>query len=52
MLCKYFDDIGLPYTLPEGTYFVLVDVSRLQIPDDYPFPDTITGRGKDFKYVP
>lgn len=28
------------------------DISRLQIPEDYPFPAFIQSRGKDFKCVP
>ncbi|GMK54341.1 hypothetical protein CspeluHIS016_0109270 [Cutaneotrichosporon spelunceum] len=48
ILCSYFDQLGLPYTLPEGSYFVLVDMSRLKIPDGYPIPETCKGRGKDF----
>jgi hypothetical protein len=26
-------------------------MSRFQIPVDYVFPDSINGRGRDFKYV-
>lgn len=37
-LCDAFDELGLPYTLPEGAYFVLVDASKLQVPQDYDFP--------------
>lgn len=29
------DDIGLPYTVPHGGYFVMADVSKLKIPDDW-----------------
>ena len=49
ILCSYFDQIGLPYTLPEGSYFVLVDMSKVKVPEDYPVPDTCKGRGSDFK---
>jgi hypothetical protein len=28
-----------------------VDVSQLKVPEDYPFPDVVLGRGKDFKWV-
>lgn len=64
-----FDRLGVTYTLPEGTYFVLVvrpnalvmttlliyfftlpqDSSSVKIPDDYPFPESILGRGRDFR---
>jgi len=49
VLLKAFDDIGLRYTFPEGTYFVLLDISRVQWPEDYKFPKSIEGRGKDFR---
>lgn len=46
-----FDGLGLEYTRPDGSYFLLVDMSRFQIPEDYKFPDSINGRGRDFKCV-
>lgn len=71
MLTKVFDELGLKYTLPQGSYFILLvrrplvpvfpsfeslpfalqDVSDLEIPDDYPFPASLNGRGRDFKYA-
>jgi kynurenine aminotransferase len=69
ILLSAFDRVGLKYSLPEGTYFVLVvrvvknspgsfsdsiaskDISKLKYPEDYPFPESVQGRGKDFKYV-
>lgn len=44
-----FDELGLPYTKPEGTYFVLVDFSKVKIPGDYPFPDDLKSKAKDFR---
>ncbi|KAG9317585.1 pyridoxal phosphate-dependent transferase [Chiua virens] len=49
VLLSAFDTIGLKYSLPEGTYFVLVDVSGVKFPENYPFPESVQGRGKDFK---
>ncbi|KAF8138605.1 pyridoxal phosphate-dependent transferase [Boletus edulis] len=49
VLLSAFDKAGLKYSLPEGTYFVLVDISKLKFPEDYPFPESVQGRGKDFK---
>ena len=63
-----FDQLGVTYTLPEGTYFVLMvpfflllrrnrsylfaqDSSSVKIPDDYPFPESVLGRGRDFRYA-
>ncbi|KAF9263526.1 1-aminocyclopropane-1-carboxylate synthase 1 [Marasmius fiardii PR-910] len=49
VLTNCFDRLGLTYTHPEGGYFILLDVSRVEIPDDYPFPESLDGRGRDFK---
>jgi len=64
-----FDQLGVTYTLPEGTYFVLMvlffylllhrnhtypfaqDSSNIKFPDDYPFPESVLGRGRDFRYA-
>jgi len=43
------DQLGVKYTLPEGTYFVLMDSSNIKFPDDYPFPESVSGRGRDFR---
>nr|ODN97849.1 kynurenine aminotransferase [Cryptococcus depauperatus CBS 7855] len=50
ILCSYFDQIGLSYTKPEGSYFVLVDISPIKVPEGYPITDTCKGRGKDFEF--
>jgi len=39
----------MKYILPEGTYFVLLDISSVKFPEDYPFPKSVQGRGRDFK---
>ncbi|SCV03745.1 LAMI_0H10616g1_1 [Lachancea mirantina] len=44
-----FDELRLPYTKPEGTYFVLVDFSKVKIPADYPFPEELKEKAKDFR---
>lgn len=44
-----FDRLGISYSLPEGTYFVLMDSSSVKFPDDYPFPESVLGRGRDFR---
>ncbi|KAJ4119982.1 arylformamidase [Fusarium oxysporum] len=46
-----FDELGLPYTAPEGTYFVLVDFSKVKIPEDYPYPEEILNKGKIFAFL-
>jgi aspartate/methionine/tyrosine aminotransferase len=35
ILLGYLDRLGLPYTRPEGAYFVMVDVSALGFADDF-----------------
>jgi kynurenine aminotransferase len=40
---------GLPYTDPEGSYFVLVNTSKVRIPSDYTYPTEIAERGDNFK---
>ncbi|KAJ7283772.1 1-aminocyclopropane-1-carboxylate synthase 1 [Mycena rebaudengoi] len=49
ILTDTFDKLGLTYTLPEGSYFVLLDISNVKFPDDYPFPQSVLGRGRDFR---
>lgn len=49
VLSHTFDALGLKYTLPEGSYFILLDISKVKFPDDYPFPPSVLGRGRDFK---
>lgn len=51
VLMQVFDDLGLEYTRPDGSYFLLVDMTRFQVPADYVFPESINGRGRDFKCV-
>ncbi|KAK7202388.1 aminotransferase class I and II [Myxozyma melibiosi] len=47
---RIWDELGLTYTDPDGGYFVLVNFSKLQIPEDYDFPEEILARGtRDFK---
>jgi aspartate/methionine/tyrosine aminotransferase len=49
ILASAFEKLGLKYTMPQGSYFILLDISPLKIPEDYPFPQSVLGRGKDFK---
>ncbi|THV70234.1 hypothetical protein D6D19_03075 [Aureobasidium pullulans] len=44
-----FDELGLPYSDPEGGYFVLVNMSKVKLPSDYPFPAHVASRPRDFK---
>lgn len=40
---------NLQYSDPEGGYFVLVNLSKVQLPADYPFPPHVASRPRDFK---
>ncbi|KAI8052416.1 pyridoxal phosphate-dependent transferase [Syncephalis plumigaleata] len=48
-LTDALEQAGLPYTYPEGSYFVLVNTSRVRIPNDYTYPSDIAERGDNFK---
>ncbi|KWU44639.1 PLP-dependent transferase [Rhodotorula sp. JG-1b] len=48
VLLEGLDKLGLPYTVPEGAYFVMVNTSRLEIPSDFEIPDLIKGRARDW----
>ncbi|GLA68160.1 kynurenine--oxoglutarate transaminase 3 [Aspergillus tubingensis] len=47
-LCQVFQKLDLPYTIPEGGYFVLVNLAKVQIPREYRFPPHIRDRRRDF----
>lgn len=52
LFSSVFDDLGLPYTVAQGGYFLLVNFEKLKIPDDYKYPADIEGRGtNDYKLV-
>ncbi|KAK4912442.1 hypothetical protein LTR28_013900, partial [Elasticomyces elasticus] len=46
---QVWDELGLPYSDPEGGYFVLANLSKVQLPADYPFPAHVASRPRDFK---
>lgn len=46
---RVFDELNMPYTKPDGTYFVCVDFSKVKIPEDYPYPEQLKLRAKDFR---
>ncbi|PYI33836.1 putative kynurenine aminotransferase [Aspergillus indologenus CBS 114.80] len=46
--CEVWDELGIPYTRPEGGYFVLADLSSVRIPETYSFPPWIATRRRDF----
>ncbi|KAJ1871060.1 arylformamidase [Coemansia sp. RSA 990] len=50
-LMEIFDDVGLPYVVPDGAYYLLVNAAAIKIPDTYEFPPFIEPRGPNFKLV-
>ncbi|KAL7416880.1 pyridoxal phosphate-dependent transferase [Mrakia frigida] len=49
VLMEVFDNLELSYTIPDGSYFLLVDISRIVLPENYDFPAILDGRGRDFR---
>ncbi|KAF9933323.1 hypothetical protein BGZ75_000792 [Mortierella antarctica] len=48
-LLSVFRKLGLPCTVPEGSYFILVNTDKIQVPADYEFPALLHSRPKDFR---
>jgi kynurenine aminotransferase len=48
-LSAVFDSLGLPFTEAAGSYFTLVDTTRVRIPTNYEFPPEIQARGHNFR---
>ena len=47
--CAIFDELGLSYSIPEGGYFVMANMSKVVLPKDYKFPAHVANRPRDFK---
>ncbi|KAI0865396.1 aminotransferase class I and II [Xylaria cubensis] len=46
---EVWDELGLPYSDPEGGYFVMVNMAKVKLPADYHFPPHVASRPRDFK---
>jgi kynurenine aminotransferase len=46
---EVFRELDLPYSDPEGGYFVLANLSKVKLPADYDFPPHVASRPRDFK---
>lgn len=46
---EIWKELGLPFSDPEGGYFVLVNMNKVKLPADYPFPPQVANRPRDFK---
>lgn len=49
LFCSIFDELGMPYSVPEGGYFVMANMAKVKLPEDYKFPDHVKDRPRDFK---
>ena len=47
--CTIFDELNLPYSEPEGGYFVLANMSKVKLPEGYDWPEQVKDRPRDFK---
>lgn len=47
--CQVFDELGLPYSEPEGGYFVLANLAKVKLPEGYEFPAHVKDRPRDFQ---
>lgn len=47
--CEIFDELEIPYSEPEGGYFVLANLSRVHLPEGYAWPAQVKDRPRDFK---
>ena len=46
---EVWDELGIPYSQPEGGYFVLVNMKKVKLPEGYPFPPHVASRPRDFQ---
>jgi kynurenine aminotransferase len=46
---EIWDELHLPYSIPEGGYFVLVNLNKVKLPEAYEFPPHVANRPRDFK---
>ncbi|KAI5297779.1 hypothetical protein KEM55_004252 [Ascosphaera atra] len=47
--CEVFEELGIPYSIPQGGYFVLANMANVKMPEDYKFPPHVASRPRDFK---
>ena len=47
--CEVFDEMEVPYSEPEGGYFVLANLKKVKLPENYAWPSQVRDRPRDFK---
>lgn len=45
---EVWDELGLPYSRPDGGYFVLVNMAKVKVPAAYALPAHVASRPRDF----
>jgi kynurenine aminotransferase len=48
VMMEELDNLGLPYSIPDGAYFILLNTSQLELPSSFIAPDIIKGRARDW----
>ncbi|KAI5818119.1 pyridoxal phosphate-dependent transferase [Pyronema omphalodes] len=46
---EVWKELGIPYTEPEGGYFVLVNLQKVKLPENMEWPESVKDRARDFK---
>ncbi|KAH8811830.1 aminotransferase class I and II [Xylogone sp. PMI_703] len=46
---EIWKELDVPFSDPDGGYFVLANLKKVKLPDNYPFPDHVKDRPRDFK---
>ncbi|KAF2222764.1 kynurenine aminotransferase [Elsinoe ampelina] len=46
---EIWKELGVPYSEPDGGYFVLANLAKVQLPEGYDFPAHVANRPRDFK---
>jgi kynurenine aminotransferase len=41
---EVWKELGIPYTEPDGGYFVLVNLQKVKLPEDIEWPDSVKDR--------
>lgn len=47
--CQVFDEMEIPYSEPDGGYFVLANLRKVKLPEGYAWPEQVRDRSRDFK---
>jgi kynurenine aminotransferase len=46
---EVLEELKIPYSKPAGGVFVLANLAKIKLPDDYPWPEDLSQRPRDFK---